>query len=161
MILLSRRAGTWGLALLALLVALVLAPAASAHSTLVGTEPARGGVVERSPDRVLLRFDEPVETALGSIVVYDGEGEPVDTGEIMRPGPRSVAVGIDRRLERGTYTVAWRVISADSDPINGAWVFHVEAPGPQPSGVAAQVARGHAVRHLRRSTSAAASSASR
>ena len=139
MILLSRRAGTWGLALLALLVALVLAPAASAHSTLVGTEPARGGVVERSPDRVLLRFDEPVETALGSIVVYDGEGEPVDTGEIMRPGPRSVAVGIDRRLERGTYTVAWRVISADSDPINGAWVFHVEAPGPQPSGVAAQV----------------------
>jgi len=35
--------------------------------------------------------------------------------------------------------VAWRVISADSDPINGAFVFHVGAPGPQPSGVAAQV----------------------
>jgi copper transport protein len=63
----------------------------------------------------------------------------VDAGEIMRPAPESVAVAIDGRLERGTYTVAWRVISADSDPINGAWVFHVEAPGPQPSGVAAQV----------------------
>ena len=35
--------------------------------------------------------------------------------------------------------MAWRVISADSDPINGAFVFHVGAPGPQPSGVAAQV----------------------
>ena len=52
----------------------------------------------------------------------------------MRPRPEEVAVAIDRRLERGTYTVAWRVISADSDPINGAWVFHVEAPGAQPSG---------------------------
>jgi copper transport protein len=80
-----------------------------------------------------------VETALGSIAVYDGDGERVDAGEIMRPRPEEVSVAIDRRLERGTYTVAWRVISADSDPINGAWVFHVEQPGPQPSGVAAQV----------------------
>jgi copper transport protein len=50
-----------------------------------------------------------------------------------------VAVAIDRELERGTYTVGWRVISADSDPINGAWVFHVEEPGSQPGGIAAQV----------------------
>jgi copper transport protein len=63
----------------------------------------------------------------------------VDAGEVRRPAPESVAVAIDGRLARGTYTVAWRVISADSDPIDGAWVFHVEAPGPQPSGVAAQV----------------------
>jgi copper transport protein len=88
---------------------------------------------------VVLHFDEPVETALGSIIVYDGEGERVDAGEIMRPRPESVAVAIEGELERGTYTVAWRVISADSDPINGAWVFHVEEPGAQPSGVAAQV----------------------
>jgi len=125
--------------LLALMAALVLAPAAWAHSTLLSTEPARDRVVEHSPDRVMLRFDEPVETALGSIAVYDGEGERVDAGKIMRPRPQEVVVGIDHRLERGTYTVAWRVISADSDPINGAWVFHVKAPGPQPSGVAAQV----------------------
>ena len=32
--------------------------------------------------------------------------------------PEEVSVAIDRRLERGTYTVAWRVISADSDPID-------------------------------------------
>jgi copper transport protein len=95
--------------------------------------------VEHSPKEVVLHFDEPVETALGSIIVYDGEGERVDAGEIMRPRPESVAVAIEGELERGTYTVAWRVISADSDPINGAWVFHVEEPGAQPSGVAAQV----------------------
>jgi len=128
-----------GLAPLALVATLALAPAASAHSTLVETEPPRDRVVEHSPERVVLHFDEPVESALGSITVYDGEGDRVDAGEIIRPAPESVAVAIDGRLERGTYTVAWRVISADSDPINGAWVFHVQAPGAQPEGVAAQV----------------------
>jgi copper transport protein len=138
-ILLLRRGERCGLVVLALMAALAIAPAAWAHSTLVSTEPARDRVVEHSPERVLLRFDEPVETALGSVAVYDGEGERVDAGKIIRPRPQEVAVAIDHRLERGTYTVAWRVISADSDPINGAWVFHVKAPGPQPSGVAAQV----------------------
>jgi copper transport protein len=128
-----------GLAPLALVATLALAPAVSAHSTLVETEPPRDRVVEHSPERVVLHFDEPVETALGSITVYDGEGDRVDSGEIRRPAPESVAVAIDGRLERGTYTVAWRVISADSDPINGAWVFHVQEPGAQPEGVAAQV----------------------
>jgi copper transport protein len=106
---------------------------------LIATEPAQDTVLDDSPSRVLLRFDEPVETSLGSIRVYDGGGGRVDAEAITRPSPREVAVAIDGELERGTYTVAWRVISADSDPINGAWVFHVQAPGPQPSGIAAQV----------------------
>lgn len=115
------------------------APAAFAHATLLETEPANDAVVEASPDRVVLRFDEGVESALGAIRVYDGDGEQVDAGEITRPSRESVAVAIDRELQRGTYTVTWRVISDDSDPIDGAFIFHVQAPGPQPEGVAAQV----------------------
>src|ERR671923_148664 len=118
---------------------LPFALAALLHSTLLETGPARDSIVQHSPKRVLLRFDEPVETALGSITVYDGQGERVDAGKILRPEPESVAVAINRELERGTYTVAWRVISADSDPIKGAWVFHVKEPGAQPGGIAAQV----------------------
>jgi copper transport protein len=124
------------------IAALVPAAPAPAHSTLLATEPRQDAVVEHPPDRVLLRFDEPVETALGSISVYDGDGRRVDAGKIVRPTPESVEVPIDGELARGTYTVAWRAISADSDPINGAWVFHVEEPGPQPSGIAAQVLEG-------------------
>jgi copper transport protein len=123
----------------ALVLLLTLAPAAVAHSTLVSTEPGRDRVVEHSPKTVLLHFDEPVETALGSLTVYDSEGERVDAGKITRPSRESVEVKIPRRLERGTYTVAWRVISADSDPIKGAWVFHVKQAGAQPAGIAAQV----------------------
>jgi copper transport protein len=123
----------------ALAAMLACAPAAFAHSTLISTAPVRDRVLEHAPEHVLLHFDEPVETALGSLAVYDGEGERVDAGRITRPSPDSVRVAVDKELERGTYTVAWRVISADSDPINGAWVFHVQERGAQPAGVAAQV----------------------
>jgi copper transport protein len=132
----------WWAAVAAIVLATVPASPALGHSTLVATEPSRDAIVEHSPDRVLLRFDEPVDTALGSIRVYDGAGERVDAERITRPSPESASVRVDGRLERGTYTVAWRVISADSDPINGAWVFHVQARGPQPSGIAAQVLEG-------------------
>jgi copper transport protein len=130
------------IALAAMIAAIVPASPASAHSTLIATEPSRNAVVEQSPDRVLLRFDEPVESQLGSIRVYDGDGRRVDNDSVTKPAPEEVAVAIEGELERGTYTVAWRVISADSDPINGAWVFHVQEPGQQPSGIAAQVLEG-------------------
>jgi copper transport protein len=121
------------------LLALATAPSASAHSVLIATEPANDSILETSPAHVLLRFDERVESALGSIRVFDGDGERVDAETISKPKPNEVMVEIGDELSRGTYTVAWRVISADSDPINGAFVFHVEAPGPQPAGIAAQV----------------------
>ncbi|MBD0290296.1 MAG: CopD family protein [Thermoleophilia bacterium] len=139
----ARQGAVRSIAVAALALAmLVAAPAARAHSVLIATEPANDTVVARSPARVLLRFNEPVETALGSVQVYDGSGKRVDAGKIERPSPREVTVGVERALARGTYTVAWRAVSADSDPINGAFVFHVQAPGPHPSGIAAQVLEG-------------------
>jgi copper transport protein len=137
--LLVRLAKGWFASAAATAVLLALAPAAVAHSTLTSTEPPRDRVLDQAPKMVLLHFDEAVETALGSVTVYDGEGRRVDAGKIMRPSPESVAVKVDRDLEQGTYTVVWRVISADSDPIKGAWVFHVKKPGAQPAGIAAQV----------------------
>jgi copper transport protein len=106
-------------------VAAVLAPGAFAHSVLIGTQPGNDVVVQESPDEVVLEFNEPVDTSLGSLRVFDGQGEQVDGGEVTQPGAAEVAVAIDQELEPGTYTVAWRVVSADSDPISGAFVFHV------------------------------------
>jgi copper transport protein len=133
----SRR--SWLVLAAVLLVALAAAQAASAHSVLIATEPTNDSILETSPEHVLLRFDEGVESALGSIRVFNGDGERVDAEAISQPRFNEVTVELDADLPRGTYTVAWRVISADSDPINGAFVFHVEAPGSQPSGIAAQV----------------------
>jgi copper transport protein len=123
----------------AAVAALVTASGASAHAVLVSTTPGNDSVLEQSPARVSLRFNEPVETAFGSVRVYDSNASRVDSGDISRPDERSVAVAIDRRLPRGTYTVTWRAISADSHPVSGAFVFHLGAPGAQPGGIASQV----------------------
>jgi copper transport protein len=123
----------------AILAALASAPAAGAHAVLVATTPGNDSALAKSPDRVTLRFNEPVETAFGSVRVYDSAARRVDSGQISRPDEKSVAVTIDRRLPRGTYTVTWRAISADSHPVSGAFVFHVGAPGSRPGGIASQV----------------------
>jgi copper transport protein len=129
-------------ALLAALAALVAVPTATAHSVLIATVPERDAVVEEPPSRVLIRFNEPVDASLGAALqVFDGSGSQVDAGSVLRPAAAEVAVEIEDDLAEGTYTVAWRVISADSDPIRGAFVFHVGAPGANPEGVAADVSR--------------------
>ena len=109
------------------LAALAAAPAAFAHATLQSSEPAGNSIVRVSPPTVTLQFSEAVETAFGSIRVYDCGGERVDSGKVARPSDSSVAINLDRSLPAGTYTVTWRVISADSHPVAGAFVFSVKA----------------------------------
>jgi copper transport protein len=109
------------------LIALAGAPSASAHAILQETTPGNDSVVQRSPATVKLRFNEPVETAFGSIRVYDCAGKRVDSGKIARPDARSVSVALRGQLPPGSYTATWRVISADSHPVAGAFVFHVKA----------------------------------
>jgi copper transport protein len=92
---------------------------------LIRTEPGNDVVVPESPDQVLLEFNEPVDASLGSLRVFDGQGQEVDSGDVSQPVAKEVAVGLEAALPPGTYTVAWRVVSADSDPISGAFVFHV------------------------------------
>jgi copper transport protein len=106
-------------------VAAAFSPSAFAHSVLIGTQPGNDVVVQESPSEVVLEFNEPVETSLGSLRVFDGEGRQVDSGEVTQPVRNEVEVGIASELAPGTYTVAWRVVSNDSDPISGAFVFHV------------------------------------
>jgi copper transport protein len=129
-------------AVAAILVALVLVPMAGAHARLVTTEPANDAVLEQSPRFVLLRFDEPVETAFGAIRVYDAQARRVDTGKVEQPSGKEVRSQLAQQLARGTYTATWHVVSADGHPVSGAFVFHVGAPSANPGGVAAQVLGG-------------------
>jgi copper transport protein len=91
------------------------------------------------PAQVVLRFDESVSTVVGSVRVFDGEARRVDTGEVTKPASDTVAVGLPGDLPDGTYTVAWRVLSADSHPIRGAFVFAVGKAVGDGKGVADRV----------------------
>jgi copper transport protein len=128
--------------IVACLAALATAAPAGAHARLLTTDPANDAVLEESPAEVRLRFSEPVETAFGAVRVYDARARRVDSGEVERPRASEVAVAVEDRLARGTYTVTWRVVSADAHPVSGAFVFHVGAPGAKPAGIAAEVLEG-------------------
>ena len=127
------------LAAAVVLVALVAAPAASAHAILTQTSPGNDSIVQHSPPAVLLQFNEAVETQFGSVRIFDCNAKRVDSGSITRPDDRTVSAAINRSLPRGTYTVTWRVISADSHPVSGAFIFHVGSGGKCPAGIAQQV----------------------
>jgi copper transport protein len=111
------------------LVALVAVPAASAHATLVSTDPESNEIVQVSPKQVTLTFSEPVETAFGAVRVFNADADRVDKGDLTRPSGEAVAIALVDDLPNGTYTVTWRVVSADTHPVNGAFVFHVGEAG--------------------------------
>jgi copper transport protein len=121
-------------ALAVALAALALLPAtAGAHALLNATSPERGARLDAPPEQVTLRFSEPVEAEFGAVRVFDSEGRQVQAGRPFHPGGRGAEVGVRLRpgLGEDGYTVTYRVISADSHPVSGGFVFVVgDAPAP-------------------------------
>lgn len=98
---------------------------AGAHAQLAETVPAADVVLEEPPAAVELRFTERVDASLGGISVVAPDGGRADTGAVEQtPDGTIAAVPIDAS-RRGTYTVAWSVVSADGHPISGSFVFSV------------------------------------
>jgi copper transport protein len=113
----------------AVLGALVGAGSASAHAALISTDPGQGAVVATAPTTVSLTFSEPVVVTPNDLRVFGPDGARVDTGHAVHLG-RSATVGVGLRgaQQQGTYTVSWRVISADSHPVAGGFTFSVGQP---------------------------------
>ncbi|MGK5442240.1 copper resistance CopC/CopD family protein [Micromonospora sp. URMC 105] len=120
--------------LLVTLVALLLAPAgpASAHAVLVSSSPVASAVVPSAPAEVVLTFSESVRKVTGKIRVIAPDGSRADRGEPTFEGP-VVTVPVDSSGPRGTYLVSFRVISADSHPVSGAFTYSVGAPSAPPT----------------------------
>ncbi|MFJ4523948.1 copper resistance CopC/CopD family protein [Streptomyces sp. NPDC088810] len=113
----------------ALLLGLLLGTAApaSAHAVLRSTDPADGSVLRTAPRHVTLTFTESVGLLTDSFRIYDPGNRRIRTGPADHaPGRSDTArVSLPARLAGGTYTVAWRVVSADSHPVSGALTFSV------------------------------------
>jgi len=114
-----------------------LAAPASAHDAAESTSPAQGASLAAPPEEVSVTFSNPplgigssfsvkdaggAEWADGSVQIVDN----VATQKLRQGGPS------------GSYTVAWRVVSSDSHPIEGTFTFTVAAgaAGAAPSGAA-------------------------
>jgi copper transport protein len=116
------------------------ASSASAHAALLGSEPGQGAVVATMPATVSLTFSEPVVVAPDGVRIFGPDGAEVDEGHATHLSGSSV-VGVrlvSNQSQQGTYTVSWRVISADSHPVAGAFTFSVGHPSPGRTATVAQ-----------------------
>jgi copper transport protein len=127
----GRLARLGAVAAVAGIILLATAAPAWAHAVLQSTDPPKDGVAVQSPSQITLKFNENVEVSFGAIRVYTCAGSRVTTGA-PHHGPSSdatVLVGVPK-LDPGVYLVAWRVISADSHPVQGTYSFRIGAGAP-------------------------------
>ncbi|GAA1734431.1 CopD family protein [Luedemannella helvata] len=118
----------------------LVAPApAWAHADLVFAQPAAGQTFQESPTGLLLQFTEPVTVPAGGVRLFGPDGATITTGpSTHRAGDgTSVETPLTGPLGDGVYTVAWRVISADSHPAQGAFTFTVGDGAARPGAATA------------------------
>lgn len=92
---------------------------AAAHATLLSTDPADQSSIEVAPKAVTLTFNEPVGRP--AVVVTAPDGSRV-SGRVSALDSK-VTADLTGAAQKGTYTVAYRVVSVDGHPIAGESTF--------------------------------------
>lgn len=118
-------------------------PPAAAHDAAETTDPAQGATVAAPPEHVSVTFSKQplglgarfsVKDSTGAEWA-DGPVEIVDNVALQKLKPGAPA---------GAYSVAWRVVSSDSHPVEGAFGFTATAgaAGASPTGGSGAAAAG-------------------
>lgn len=113
---------------LVMAVAAVLGGAtpASAHPTLLFTDPAADTAVPTSPPVISLVFGEAVTVSPHAVAVVDGDGHPVPMGPTSTARDGTVVMARPRGvLPPGTYLVRWQVTGSDGDLVDQEFRFAV------------------------------------
>ncbi|MDQ1653214.1 MAG: copper resistance protein [Cryptosporangiaceae bacterium] len=100
---------------------------ASAHSQLLGTEPARGATATQPLRSLRMTFNEPILARFSRILVTGPGGATYSTGHLTRVDNVVTQALLPTRT--GNYTVAWRIVSADGHPVSGSYPFRVDLHG--------------------------------
>jgi methionine-rich copper-binding protein CopC len=128
------------LGVLVWVIALSTAPAASAHAVRLATDPAVDAVVATGPHQVSATFNEHLQTVFGAMTVVGPDGNLWSSGEPRIDGA-VISIDVMPLGPAGTYTVNYRVTSADGHAVSGSWPFHLTTagtgkPGPSAAAVA-------------------------
>ena len=114
---------------------LLIGPPASAHAMLEGSTPAADAVLTAPPSSVDLVFNEAISLLPDSVRVFGPDGTQVDSGAVAHShgDAATASVGVQPDLPDGTYLVSYRVVSADSHPVEGAFTFVIGHPSRAPA----------------------------
>jgi len=124
--------------LLACVLVLGLAPgSASAHATLVSSDPAENAFLNQPPESVSISFTEPIDARLSGLQVLDASGTEVEIGAISVSSDAFTMTAAVPQLEPGIYNVLWSNVSQiDGHGYRGSFPFTVlNADGSLPAQV--------------------------
>jgi methionine-rich copper-binding protein CopC len=116
-------------------LALVGAQTAAAHAVRLSTDPAPDSSVRVGPARVSATFNERLQTDFAAMTVVGPDGNLWSTGSVAIEGAVA-GIALLPLGPTGTYTVNYRVTSADGHVVSGAWSFTLSvagtgSPGPK------------------------------
>ena len=119
-------ARTAAASLLAAALLTVSAAPALAHDELVGSEMTSSS--SGTPEAVVLTFNNSIVEVGTEFIVRAADGSDVTDGLAIVNGP-DVTQPLVSNLAPGTYSGAWRVVSSDGHPIEGAFSVVVAEDG--------------------------------
>ncbi|HEY6102132.1 MAG TPA: CopD family protein [bacterium] len=98
---------------------------AFAHAVLERSDPPPNAALREPPTRITLRFTEPIDAALSSVTVVDGDGKRVSGRAMVSADGRGARVPLSRLVD-GVYAVKWRALSTlDGHASSGVFLFAV------------------------------------
>jgi copper transport protein len=102
---------------------------AYAHAYIIKSNPAANQALGTPLHTVQIWFDESVQTTFNALKVSDENGQRVDLNDahIDQNNPDLLECNLKAGLSNGTYSVNWRVISADGHPVEGIIPFSIGA----------------------------------
>ncbi|MEU8395954.1 copper resistance protein CopC [Nonomuraea sp. NPDC048892] len=112
--------------LLALAAVGVAGAPAQAHNVLISSDPRDGSTLAASPERVTLVFDQAVRQGYAQVGVTGADGSSWADGSPEVAAER-VSVKVRPLPGGGSYTVGYRILSADGHPVTGKISFTLAA----------------------------------
>jgi methionine-rich copper-binding protein CopC len=108
--------------------ALVAAPTASAHASRVAADPPENATLASGPAQVSATFNERLQTTFAAMTLVGPDGNLWSTGDPRVQGA-VISVDVMPLGPIGTYTVNYRVTSADGHVVSGTWSFRLATAG--------------------------------
>ena len=131
----NRLVGALVLAISLIVAGVAGAGVASAHATRVSTDPVENAELSQGPQKVSATFNEALQPQFVAMTVVGPDGHLWSTGDPKVEGAVA-SVGVRPLGPAGTYTVNYRVTSADGHVVAGSWRFELTVAGtgtPGPS----------------------------
>lgn len=132
----------WRSMLVALILALLLAPAVAAHAALESATPGPGNEVVGSPPELVTRFSQNLDPSRTVLEVRDSAGTRIARGGEPGDDEREFRLALPE-LAPGEYEVRWTSFSSeDQELARDSYTFTVlAAPSPTPSATPDPTAR--------------------